>query len=185
VRAARAAGFEVVPVPGPSALAAIMSASGQPETAVVFEGFPPNRSNDRIRWAARVASETKRATVCFEAPHRLLKTLAVLDKFLGKRPILVGREVTKLHEEWREGTAEELLDYFQHPQGEFVLMIQPSPGTDDLRSKPDDQLIADVFGRMIESSAFDRRGALRATAEHFQIPVKVVYAAIERTKKLG
>lgn len=185
VRAARTSGLPVVPVPGPSAVAAIMSASGVSDTAIVFVGFPPSRSIDRKRWAASVATEPNRAFVCFEAPHRLLKTLSDIGDILGYRPILLGRELTKVHEEWREGTAKELLDHFKHPQGEFVLMILPWRGSEMTLETPNDEQIALIFGQITETEPGDRRAAVRATAERLQLPVKAVYDAVERVKKLG
>jgi 16S rRNA (cytidine1402-2'-O)-methyltransferase len=185
VRAARAAGFDVLPVPGPSAVAAIMSASGVSDSTVVFVGFPPSRSNDRLKWAAALAVETERAIVCFEAPHRILRTLADLAAQLGDRPILVGRELTKVHEEWREGTARQLLNYFQKPKGEFVLMILPVPHPEAKSEAPGDDEIANVFGQITNAGRVGRRQAVRATAERLHLAVKTVYDAVERTKKLG
>ena len=103
VRAARAAGFGVIPVPGPSAVAAIMSVAGTLASPVTFLGFVPFKSKARTRWVEAVAELPSHAVVCFESPHRLRQTLAELGLILGNRPILVGRELTKIHEEWRQG----------------------------------------------------------------------------------
>lgn len=185
IRAVRTAGFSVVPVPGPSAVAAVISVSGVSNVPFVFEGFVPSRSNDRKKWAARIALKAQEAIICFETPHRLLKTLAELHTCLGDRPIFVGREVTKLHEEWREGSARGLADYFAQPQGEFVLLIRPAEAVPEAQEPPSDEQIADVFGHVAENQRIDRRTSLRVTAENLGVPVKAVYNALERVKKLA
>src|SRR5512139_1208402 len=90
VRAALEAGHRDSPVPGPSAVAAVLSASGLPADRYVFEGFLPHREGERRRHLRGLRGET-RTLVFFEAPHRVKGTLADLAEILGERTIVLGR----------------------------------------------------------------------------------------------
>src|SRR3954470_2249349 len=92
------AGVLVVPIPGPSALIAALSASGLAKGEFVFAGFPPTRSTDRKRWFTRLAQE-QRVLVFYEAPHRIRRTLEDMLQAFGDRVVALGRELTKAHEQ--------------------------------------------------------------------------------------
>src|SRR6185369_10432937 len=98
VRAAAAAGIEVVTVPGPSAITALLSISGLPTDRFRFEGFPPPRDAARARLLESLAGAG--ATVVFyESPRRVAGLLREIATLLGDPPVAVGRELTKMHEE--------------------------------------------------------------------------------------
>jgi 16S rRNA (cytidine1402-2'-O)-methyltransferase len=98
VREARAAGVPVVPVPGPAAVAAALSAAGVPADRFVFEGFPPVKpGRRRHRLEALRALET--TLVLYESPHRILATLEAIGEVFGEREVVVARELTKQFEE--------------------------------------------------------------------------------------
>jgi 16S rRNA (cytidine1402-2'-O)-methyltransferase len=108
VRAAAAAGIEVRPIPGASALTAALSVAGLPTDRFVFEGFLPSRPGERRARVAALALEP-RTLVLFEAPHRVQATLAELARSLGaERSAVVTRELTKLHETIYRGSLHEL-----------------------------------------------------------------------------
>ena len=117
----------VVPIPGASASVAALSASGPPTSEFLFLGFLPHKKG-RETLFKEVAS-SKRTVVFYESPHRILKALESLSAHLGsKRRIMIGRELTKLHEEIVIGTPEEVLAHYQsHPdrvRGEFVVAVE-------------------------------------------------------------
>jgi 16S rRNA (cytidine1402-2'-O)-methyltransferase len=107
VRGALAAGIEVVPIPGPSAVTALVSVAGFAAERFVFEGFLPSRSGQRATRLAALAREP-RAILFFEAPHRLAAFLADAEAALGDREAVVARELTKRHEEILRGRLGEL-----------------------------------------------------------------------------
>jgi 16S rRNA (cytidine1402-2'-O)-methyltransferase len=107
VRGALAAGVRVVPVPGPSAVTAIVSVAGIPAERFVFEGFLPTRPGPRAERLRALAAEP-RALVFFEAARRLAGFLAAAAAVLGDREAVVARELTKRHEEWLRGRLSEL-----------------------------------------------------------------------------
>jgi 16S rRNA (cytidine1402-2'-O)-methyltransferase len=123
VRAAAAQGTPVVPIPGPSAVTAALAAAGMSGDAFRFVGFPPRARKARRALFERLAAE-RDTLVLFEAPHRMRATLEDMASALGERAIVVCRELTKLHEEFFRGTAEESLAYFALPRGEFVIVIE-------------------------------------------------------------
>lgn len=128
VRAAIAREITVVPIPGPSAIVAALAASGLPTDQFTYLGFLPRKSGERRRRLASVASET-RSIIAFESPHRLLACLADILETLGDRPMAVGRELTKLHEEFVRGTVSQVQAHFtaHAPRGEFTLVISGLP----------------------------------------------------------
>lgn len=128
VAAAVAAGHRVVPVPGPSAVLAALTASGLPTARFLCIGFLP-RATEQRRAAIRSLRDEAGTIVCFEAPHRLRATLGDLRAELGSRPAVAARELTKLHEELVRGTLDDLIGHFEQkqPRGELTLVIGGAP----------------------------------------------------------
>lgn len=124
VRAAVAKKINVVPVPGPCALIAALVASGLPTDRFIFEYFPPTKSARRKRFFRMMAGE-RRTVVFYESPHRIQKVLLDMQEVLGNVPVVIGREITKLHEEFLRGTPGELHEGFikKQPRGEMVVML--------------------------------------------------------------
>src|SRR4030095_14689438 len=111
----------VIPIPGPSALLAALSASGLPNEEFLFAGFLPARGGERRRALERLRIED-RTIILYEAPHRIEETLSDAREILGDRPACLAREVTKLHEEFRRGTISELVasPYEQPVRGQIT-----------------------------------------------------------------
>jgi 16S rRNA (cytidine1402-2'-O)-methyltransferase len=132
----RAAGLAVVPVPGPSAVAAALSASGLAGDRYLFLGFIPRKGRERARLLERAANE-EWSVVLYEAPPRLVALLEDLIPLAGAdRTVVVARELTKIHEEIRSGTLRELVDYYSlNPaRGELTIVLQ---GTGSPAEPPD------------------------------------------------
>jgi 16S rRNA (cytidine1402-2'-O)-methyltransferase len=118
---------KVVPIPGPSALVASLSASGISSASFTFLGFLPHKKG-RETLFKEIASSTN-AIVFYESTHRMLKTLDSLIKYLPERNLVVAREITKQFEEFVKGTPSEILSYFEKnkekQRGEFVVIVAP------------------------------------------------------------
>lgn len=130
VRAAIAAGIQVVPIPGPTALIAALAASGLPTQSFAFEGFLPPKQGAR-RFRLEELKNEKRTLIFYEAPHRLQETLIDLDEIFGPRRAAVARELTKIHEEFVRATLHELRAIFAaRPaiKGEIVLIVEGGTG---------------------------------------------------------
>lgn len=129
VRAAIDAGIDVVPVPGASAMLAALVASGLPAEPFTFFGFLARSGADRSQRLVAVA-QSRCTTVLYEAPNRVVDTLAAVAELAGPdRPAVVARELTKLHESVKRGTLAELAAYYLDtpPKGEVVIVIAGAP----------------------------------------------------------
>jgi 16S rRNA (cytidine1402-2'-O)-methyltransferase len=125
VRAALTAGFDVRPVPGPSAPISALTVSGLPTDSFLYLGYLPHKSGDRRKALAQI--DNLRYTLIFlETPHRLLDSLADLLSALGDRRISISRELTKLYEETWRGNISGAIEYFtaKEPRGEFTLVVE-------------------------------------------------------------
>ena len=128
VAAVRAAGFPVIPVPGPSALAAILSVAGVPGKAVLFEGFlSPKKGRRRKRLSELV--ERGEIAVFYESPFRIVQLLQDLFDIDSTATVLVGREMTKMHEEYLYGPVVEVLQQLSGRaaiKGEITVLVLPT-----------------------------------------------------------
>lgn len=127
VRAAVRSGFLVSMVPGPSSVIMALALSGFPTDRFVFDGWLARRSGRLARQLNGYIQE-ERTIVVLESSHRLLKSLPLFVETLPDRRLAVCREMTKLHEEVRRGTADEQLEYYRDhpPKGELVLVLAPA-----------------------------------------------------------
>lgn len=123
IREAAKAGFAIVPIPGPSALTSALAVSGLPTDQFIYLGFLPRRRVERKRLLETLSGE-RRTLVAFETPHRLKAALDDILDALGNRGVTVCREMTKLHEEIFRGVVLDARDHFEHPRGEFTLVIE-------------------------------------------------------------
>lgn len=183
VAAVREAGFTIEPIPGASAVAAAISASGVASQGFTFLGFPPIRGKDRKHWFQElVAASSSRMVVFFEAPHKLVKTVEELGISVN-RPIIVARELTKLHEEFVRGTPSDLLTRFEHPQGEFTIIVPP-PGPGEIQPEVvSDIEVYQLFGQITDSGIVgSKREVARQVGERLGLSAKQVYEIVERQK---
>ena len=126
VVAAIAAKVEVITIPGVSASLTALTASGMISDRFVFEGFLPTKQSLRQERLESLKHET-RTIIFYEAPHRLLKTLQDLSLVMGQgREVVLGRELTKIHEEFWRGNLEDAIALYQgnrQPRGEYTLVL--------------------------------------------------------------
>jgi len=117
---------EIIPIPGPCAAITALCVSGFPTDHFLFLGFPPQK-NRRKTYFEQIRAQ-KETVVCYESTHRITKTLEQLKEALGDRPLMVARELTKIHEILYRGTATEILEQLTHTsnKGEFVIVIGPA-----------------------------------------------------------
>lgn len=155
VRAARAAGITVSPLPGPSAVTAAVSVAGLVDGPFRFAGFLP-RSGDERRIAIARLRDDAEPQVLFESPARLAETLADLCQAMPDREIVITRELTKLHEEIVAGTLADLATRAaaREWRGEITMVLGPRAAVDVLRSERDDD---DALLRVDEALARGER----------------------------
>lgn len=125
VRMVRDEGFKIVPLPGPSAFASLVSVGAFPDKAVTFEGFlspKPGRRRKRLKELL----ERNESAIFYESPFRIIKLLTDIADLFPEREVLVGREMTKIHEEFLEGPVEEVLKRLESREkvkGEFSVLV--------------------------------------------------------------
>lgn len=129
VDACHSAGVGVVPIPGPSAVTTVLSASGFSADRFRFEGFLPKKGRARSRRIEALRAETV-TTVLYESPARVQRCLAELAEALGPRRVVVAREVTKLHEEIVRGPLDQVAELLasRTPRGEYTLVVEGVSG---------------------------------------------------------
>ena len=148
VRAAADKGLPVTPVPGASAAVAALSVCGLATDRFVFQGFLPSRRGRR-KEKLQELREDPRTAVYYEAPRRVRDTLSDMREVLGDRAALVGRELTKAHEELLRGTLSELAERLDRdaPRGEFVIVVAGHGGTPEV----DEELLRAEAARLLRT----------------------------------
>src|SRR5688500_8485842 len=184
VQACIEAGIPVDPVPGASAPLTAVIASGFPVTPLTIYGFAPTRSKDRKTLFADI-SEIRTTVTFFESPHRIVATLIEAQQVLGDRPIMLGRELTKVHQEFLYGTAGDLAARLTNPRGEFTVVVGPAPTPPRQAYDLTDGAVAVEVSRTAEVSGASKREALGLVARKIGKSKREVYAAVERAKKSG
>jgi 16S rRNA (cytidine1402-2'-O)-methyltransferase len=178
VRAARAAGYTVHTVPGPSAAIAALTLAGLPTDKFLFVGFLPAKEKARLDAITEIA-QIRATLVFYESGPRLEATLTALSEQLGARDAAVVREISKLHEECVTGTLEELVARYANaqPKGEIVIVVGP-PGDAD---EPDDDALDAALDEALKRLSPSRAAA--EVAERLKVPRKRAYArALERSR---
>jgi 16S rRNA (cytidine1402-2'-O)-methyltransferase len=185
IQAAVAAGIRIEPIPGPSAIVTALSAAGASTGTFTFLGFPPTRSKDRISWLESLRS-INHAVVFFEAPHRIRETLAQLIPLVGDCPVVVCRELTKIHEELVRGPISVALKADWEAKGEITVVLDLGLKTEYEGSEaPGDLELYLELGHMTISKISSRRKALNVLARKHRMTPNQVYEAVERAKKLA
>ena len=167
----------VVPIPGPSALLASLSASGMPTEEFLFVGFLPARSGERRRALERLRIE-ERTIILYEAPHRVAECIAEAMKILGDRPACLAREVTKLHEEFLRGRLSEIAAALEErpARGEITIILGP-PDAAERRSQRDSaQSLAARVEELMHQAKLDRKEALKLAAKERGLTRRAAYS---------
>src|SRR6185369_4688959 len=178
VRGAIDAGIAVQTIPGPSAALAALAGSGLPTDAFHFGGFLPPKTGQRAKVLESLAEE--QATLIFyEAPHRILETLEAIEQVLGERPVVVARELTKIHEEFLRGSAAEIraqLAGRDAVKGEITLLIGKA-----LTPPPDDTPLDEAVDALVRGGT-PRMDAIKQVARRRGLSKRDVYERLVREK---
>jgi 16S rRNA (cytidine1402-2'-O)-methyltransferase len=173
-------GLQVVPIPGASALVAALAASGLPTDSFQFLGFLPAKSGQRrtMLEALRGAEQT---TVIYEAPHRIAETMEDIVELLGpERPVALARELTKVHEEFIRGSAEEVLRRVQEHElkGEMTVVI--GKGVEKQTAAKD---IVQRLDEIMRELKLDENSALKVLAKEQGISKSEAYRELQRVRR--
>lgn len=174
-----AAGLRVSPLPGCNAGLSALICSGLDTTLFTFVGFLPKTAKKQQETLARVKGY-EGTLIFYEAPHHLKATLKQLESELGNRRAVLGRELTKKFEEFRRGSLQELLAYYQEndPRGEYVILVEGA--TEETCSMEEDTLPKDpvILCQQLMAAGLDKKSAMRETAKKLGISRRDVYQAM-------
>ncbi|MGC2696359.1 MAG: 16S rRNA (cytidine(1402)-2'-O)-methyltransferase [Candidatus Angelobacter sp.] len=179
IRLAIERGFAVVPIPGPSALIAALAAGGLPTDNFQFLGFLPAKSGQR-RTTLESLRAAKSTVVVYEAPHRIVETMQDIVEVLGTdRPVVLARELTKLHEEFIRGTAAEVMSRLQGRElkGEMTLLIGKS---EEHARQPLKQDVAHRVEEIMREQQLDENAALKIVAKERGMSKSEAYRELQR-----
>ncbi|HEY2821650.1 MAG TPA: 16S rRNA (cytidine(1402)-2'-O)-methyltransferase [Candidatus Acidoferrum sp.] len=172
----------VVPIPGPSAVIAALSASGLPNEEFLFVGFLPQRSGERRRAFERLRIED-RTLILYEAPHRIAECVSDAREILGDRPACIAREITKMHEEFRRGKLSELEESLRErpARGEITFLIgvgeaAAGAGVDS------SQGLAERVDELMRQAKLDRKEALKLAAKERGLTRREAYERVLEEK---
>jgi len=167
----RQEGIAIAAVPGPSAVITALSISGLPTDAFRFLGFLPTKTHGRCQFLEQIKDE-QQTLVCYEAPHRLVACLTDVAEICGgDRPIAIGRELTKRHEELFSGTGDEALNHFQKStvKGELVLLLGPAP------ERQPEGTVNEALLRLRQETDLSWKEIVKQVAKEFGVPGSEVY----------
>jgi 16S rRNA (cytidine1402-2'-O)-methyltransferase len=173
-------GIQVAPIPGASALVAALAASGLPTDSFQFLGFLPARSGER-RTLLESVRDAQQTTVVYEAPHRIAETMEDIVELLGaERPVALARELTKVHEEFIRGSAEEVLRRVQEHElkGEMTLVI--GKGVEKQTAAKD---IVQQLDEIMRELKLDENSALKVLAKEQGISKSEAYRELQRVRR--
>ena len=164
-------GIPVIPIPGASALTAVLSAGGLPTDRFVFDGFLPAKKQERRARLRALSSETG-TLVIYEAPHRLTETLNDLAEILGDREIVLAREVSKVHEEFLRGRLTEVAKQVagREIKGELTLLIGGSRGQSEVSQEQIEEEI-----RKLKDDGLRVKEIAEILGEKYGYPKKEIY----------
>lgn len=172
----------VVPIPGPAAFLAALVASGLATDSFRFNGFLPAKQGARQEMLAAI-KESPLTQVFYEAPHRIREALTDVVSMLGPdRPVVIAREVTKIHEEFLRGRAEELLELLRSRElkGEITLLIgKAEAGARPAAGAP---AVRDRFRQILAQEKLDEKAALKKVAKELGLSRSQAYRELQRSK---
>ena len=174
------AGVQVIPLPGPSAVTAALSAAGLPTDRFGFEGFLPAKKSER-RSALEALKKDTKTLVFYEAPHRLKETLADMAEIFGDREVAIGREISKVHEEFLRGALREILATVEQQtvRGEITLVVQ---GATSGAPVSEEGVISEI--RQLAENGMRIKEISELVGAHHGISKREVYRLALRVKNL-
>ena len=168
-------GYNVIALPGPSALLPALNMSNISSEKFLFYGFLNSKESKSLK-ELEMLSKLKFTIVLYEAHHRLAKTLQNIYKIMGNRQISISREISKLHEEVFRGTVQEAINYYVNIKGEFVIVIEKNNEEVDYES-----LFLEVID-LIEDGV-SSKDAIRDVAKKYDVSKNILYNMYEERKK--
>lgn len=176
--------IEVVPIPGACAMINALICSGIDTKEFIFLGFLPLNKKLRKEKLEEI-EKAQKTIIIYEAPHKLKDTLLDLVDILGDRNITIARELTKIHEEFIRGKVKELLEIFQAPKGELVLIIEKSYNKPETESESLSQLTLEEHYQYYCSKGFPKKEIIKKIAKDRNVNKNEIYQNFINKEKIN
>ena len=163
--------IEIIPIPGACALINGLIASGLNTKEFVFYGFLPMNKKNRKEKLEEISKENK-TVILYEAPHKIKNTLEDLYSVLGDINCVIARELTKIHEECTRGTLRAMIEKFEQPKGEFVIMLDLNS---NIKEKEETNLTVDELYEMYLKQGLDKREIIKKIAKDKKVAKNEIY----------
>lgn len=163
--------IKVIPIPGACALISGLIASGIDAKEFTFLGFLPLNKKTR-KEKLNELREIRNTAILYEAPHKIMETLKDLKEVTDKRKIVLAREITKIHEEYITGTAEELLEKLKEPKGEFVIIIDKA---EKEKENVFDEMTIEEHYKYYEKFGYSKKDIIKQIAKDRKVKKDEIY----------
>ena len=167
--------IKIIPIPGPCALITALIASGMDAKEFTFIGFLPQNKKNRKEKLEQIKN-AENTLILYEAPHKLLQTLEELKSIIDKRKVVLARELTKIHEEFKMGTIEELQKDIINPKGEYVIIIEKNEKTkEQIKLENLNNLTIEEHYKYYEETGLDKKEIIKKVAKDRNLNKNEVY----------
>ena len=166
--------IKVVPIPGACALITALISSGLNASSFSFLGFLPLNKKNRKQKLEEIQN-SKNTVILYEAPHKLISTLQDLNKILENRKIVLAKELTKIHESFISGTANELLQKLENPKGEFVMVIEGNNNSENDYLDFINSLSLEEHYQFYSSQGFSKNDIIKKIAKDKNVSKNEIY----------
>lgn len=166
--------IKVVPIPGACALITALISSGLNASSFSFLGFLPLNKKNRKQKLEEIQN-SKNTVILYEAPHKLISTLQDLNKILENRKIVLAKELTKIHESFISGTANELLQKIENPKGEFVIVIAGNNNSENDYLDFINSLSLEEHYQFYSSQGFSKNDIIKKIAKDKNVSKNEIY----------
>ncbi len=166
--------IKVVPIPGACALITALISSGLNASSFSFLGFLPLNKKNRKQKLEEIQN-SKNTVILYEAPHKLISTLQDLNKILENRKIVLAKELTKIHESFISGTANELLQKIENPKGEFVMVIEGNNNSENDYLDFINSLSLEEHYQFYSSQGFSKNDIIKKIAKDKNVSKNEIY----------
>lgn len=171
--------IKIVPIPGACAFVNALIISGINTKTFTFYGFLPMNKKNRKEKLEAISKENK-TVILYEAPHKIENTLEDLQSVLGDVNCVIARELTKMHEECSRGTLSEMIEKFNQPKGEFVIILDLN---DNVKEKEKTNLTIDELYEVYLKQGLDKKGIIKKIARDKKVAKNEVYQYFLKNKK--
>ena len=163
--------IKIVPIPGACAFVNALIISGINTKTFTFYGFLPMNKKNRKEKLEEISKENK-TVILYEAPHKIKKTLEDLQSVLGDVNCVIARELTKIHEECSRGTLSEMIEKFDQPKGEFVIILDLN---DNIKEKEEINLTVDELYEVYLKQGLDKKEIIKKIAKDKNVAKNEIY----------